>query len=432
MLKPSLLATFLLAAAALTGVAQAAAPARAYVDNVAAAIEENFYDAARARQIADDLRKRAASGEYDKLVDNRDLATTLTDQLKPLDRHFSVVWSPTSPASSPRRGEGPPHGAPSPDLDRRANYGIRRVEVQPGNIGYIDLRQFADFEFDKPDQPARKAIEAALDLVAGTDALIIDLRNNGGGSPAMVGYLSSAFTPKGADIYNTFHYRQGTASEAPADWYAKPRLQTPLYLLVSARTGSAAEAFAYTLKNAKRAVIVGEASAGAANPGGQVDAGNGFGVFVSSGSPLSPITHTNWEGDGVQPDVAATPATAPNVAKALALETVLKQTQPANAALDSRWALEALRAETTPPKPVAFGDYVGSYGALVIGQDGTSLYLQRGRRPAALLTSLGDDLFTLTGEPGTRIHFERDPKGAVSAFETRGSDGSSSHYRRGG
>src|SRR3546814_2621954 len=83
----------------------------------------------------------------------------------------------------------------------------------------------------------------------------------------MVGYLASAFVARGADIFNTFHSRAGTQSEAPADWYDAPRPAVPLYVVVNARTGSAAESFAYTLQQAGRATIVGEASGGAANPG---------------------------------------------------------------------------------------------------------------------------------------------------------------------
>lgn len=414
---------------ALLGADAAAAdvPVRTHVDDVAHAIEANYFDAVRGKQIASGLRGAASSGAFDKLTDDRDLATTLTDRLKPIDRHFAVTWSPDA-APQPRARER--RGPPQDDPQRRSNYGIRRVEVQPGNIGYIDLRAFADFEFGKPDQPARQAIEAALQLVSAADALIIDLRNNGGGSPAMVGYLSSAFTPKGADIYNTFHYRDGTASEAPTDWYAKPRLDTPLYVLINARTGSAAEAFAYTMKNAGRATVVGEASAGAANPGDFVDAGHGFRVFVSTGSPVNPISKKNWEGDGVAPDVAVASAAAFDAAKALALESVLKQDRPESGKTDARWALEALRAEAAPPTGVRLEDYVGSYGALLVGQDDGHLFLRRGRRPPTMLQPLGNDVFAAVAESGTRVEFERGGDHRVAAFEMKSSDGLSSRHRR--
>jgi C-terminal processing protease CtpA/Prc len=139
----------------------------------------------------------------------------------------------------------------------------------PGSIGYIDMRTFADFSFGKPDEPARKAMEAALTLVSTADAVIIDLRNNGGGSPAMVGYVVSAFTPPGANIYSEFHHRDHTDSERPKESDPKPRLDVPLYILISGRTASAAESTAYTLQAAKRATVVGAVSGGAAHPGGE-------------------------------------------------------------------------------------------------------------------------------------------------------------------
>jgi hypothetical protein len=399
------------------------------VADVAKAIEDNYFDPAQGKKIADVLRADATAHKFDTIHDDRDLATALSDRLRPFDQHFVVHWSAPAPAASAQPTAPAPADAPPVDTDRLSNYGIRRVEVQPGNIGYIDLRQFADFEFGQPDQPGRQAIDAALQLVAGSDALIIDLRDNGGGSPAMVGYLVSAFTPKGANIFNTFHARDRSMSEAPPEWFTKPRVDVPLYVLTSARTGSAAESFAYTLKNARRATIVGEATAGAANPGGDVDAGHGFRVFVSRASPVSPITGRNWEGDGVQPDVAAPPATALQAAKALALEAVIKKT-PAGQAVDARWALEALHAETGAPTTIAIDDFVGNYDVLVIAQQDGRLSMRRGRRPAVLLLPLGDDVFSVAGESSRRVHFERDPQHKVTALESMTSDGDSTRYRR--
>ncbi|KSB87424.1 hypothetical protein AS593_07870 [Caulobacter vibrioides] len=419
------------AAAAWQARATEIAP-RPVVEGVAQAIADNYYDAARGAAVASQLRAEAAKGTYDRLTDPRDLATTLSERLRPLDHHFNVSWS-AEPAAGPRPSTGPATtavpGPPRVDPIRRANYGLRRVEILGGNLGYIDMRMFAHFEFGEPDAPARKAIEAALQMVANTDAVIIDLRDNGGGSPAMVGYLASAFTPRGADIYNTFRYREGTESEAPKDWYPAPRLEVPLYVLTSGRTGSAAEALAYTLKNARRAVIVGEASGGAANPGGPVPVAGGFSIFVSNGSPVSPITGTNWEGDGVQPDVAVPAAKALDAARALALETVLK-TATGPAAQDARWALEAIRAEAAPPATRPLADYVGSYGAVEIVQLDGRLAMKRGRRPPSVLAPLGGETFTVAGESGRRVVFERDARGAVTAFEAVGYEGGGSRFRR--
>lgn len=405
---------------------------RPVVEGVAQAIADNYYDASKGAAVAKDLRAEAAKGAYDRLTDPRDLATALSERLRPLDHHFNVAWSAEG-AAPPRPAAAPTPtavSAPSPvNPIKRANYGIRRVEILNGNLGYIDMRMFAHFEFGDQNAPARKAIEAALQTVANTDAVIIDLRDNGGGSPAMVGYLASAFTPKGADIYNTFKYREGTESEAPKDWYPAPRLETPLYVLISGRTGSAAEALAYTLKNAKRAVIVGEASGGAANPGGPVPVAGGFSIFVSNGSPISPITKTNWEGDGVQPDIKVPAAEALDVARVLALETVLK-TATGPAAQDARWALETLRAEASPPPTKPLTDYAGAYGAVEIVQVDGRLAMKRGRRPLTVLLPLGGDTFSVVNESGRRVVFERDAKGAVTAFEAIGYEGGGSRFRR--
>jgi hypothetical protein len=415
-----------------TSVSAAATDPRADAAGIARAIEDNYYDVARGRTIAEGLRADAAAGRFDALRDPRDLATALTDRLKPLDRHFVVRLAPAAPpAGQHARMPGP--RPPPADMDRHGNYGVRRVEVKPGNLGYIDLRMFGDFEFDAPDQPARRAIESALQLVSGTDAMIIDLRDNGGGSPAMVGYLASAFTPRDADIYNIFHSREGTLGEAPRDWYPAPRLDVPLYLLVSARTASAAESFAYTLKNAKRAVIIGESTAGAANPGGPVDAGNGFTVFVSSGSPVSPITGHNWEGEGVQPDVAVAPADALRVASTLALEAVLKHAPPDDASTtDTRWALENLRAQSAPPATGPLDPYLGTYGSVAITRRDDRLLLRLDRRPALSLLWLGDDVFAVQDESSPRVQFERDAQGRVTALDMLWPDGRSSRYRRDG
>ncbi|WP_368564278.1 S41 family peptidase [Pseudoxanthomonas sp. UTMC 1351] len=289
------------------------------VDGIAQTIQDHYFDADRGRKIAADLRASTKQGEFDALPDQTALATALTKKLKPLDGHFRVHWSTDAVASGdagpvprPRRPSAPRAG------DAANDHGICDVQVLPDNLGYLSLGQFMHFEFGSDKQPARQAIDAALQRLSGTRAMIIDLRGNRGGSPHMVGYLVSAFTPPGANIYNTFHSRESTLSEAPQERYANPRLEVPLYVLIDARTGSAAESFAYTLKNAKRATVVGEASGGAANPGGEMAAGSGFFVFVPTGSPVSPITGTNWEGTGVLPDVRASSPMALEVALGLA------------------------------------------------------------------------------------------------------------------
>jgi len=289
--------------------AHAAPVPRERADAVADAIAAHYFDATRGKAIADDLRRDAADGVFDALAPQA-LADTLTARLRPLDRHFRVRWN--DGATGPAGASGPRRPAPP------ANHGIAAVETLPGGIGHLRLSQFAHFEFDNADAPERLAIDDALAKLSGARAIIVDLRGCRGGSPSMVGYLASAFVAPDADIYNTFHTRSETLSEAPTTPYAKPRTQVPLYVLVDGGTASAAESFAYTLQNAKRATVVGARSAGAANPGAMIDIGQGFSVFVSDGTPVSPITHTNWEATGVAPDVSVASAHALDEALRLA------------------------------------------------------------------------------------------------------------------
>lgn len=399
---------------------------RDVVANIGEAIQANYYHVERGNTIATDLDRDAEAGDFDAHIDPRDLATALTARLKPLDAHFAVTWSPSSGGGNSRARPSP---AAVPQRRTASDSGIQRVEILPGNIGLIDLRLFAGFSFDEADAPARRAIDAALQLVGDTDAVIIDLRQNGGGSPAMVGYLSSAFTPRNADIYNTFHFREGTQSEAPLQWHASPRLEVPLYVLISGRTGSAAEAFAYTMKNAGRASIVGEASIGAANPGGVIDVGQGFSIFVSNGSPVSPITHRNWEGDGVAPDLAVDSADALRAAQIDALTTILDRADQRDD-IAARWALDALRMPAHPRPTEALAPYAGQYGVIRIDAEAHVLVLRNGRRPPRTLLPLDAGLFTVAGDPGQRVRFERDATNAIIGFDAIWADGTSSRYRR--
>lgn len=396
-----------------TGLVQASP--RSVVDEAATMIENNYFDPAKAREIASELRKEAQAGRYDALTDPRELASTITRRLRPLDHHFNVLWRP---APAPALTTAPAASSPPPDSSERRNaFGFRRVEMLPGAIGYIDLRFFADFAFGKPTEPARQMADAALAMLSGADAMILDLRNNGGGSPAMVGYLVSAFTPPDADIYNVFHNRDGTESERPKDPYASPRLDVPLYVLISGRTGSAAEAAAYTLQAARRAVTVGEPSGGAANPGGEFPIGEGLNLFVSTGTPINPITRTNWEGAGVKPDVRVAADRALERAQILALEAMLAKSAEGPDALETRWILEARRAQQSPPKGAPLAEYAGPYTDVTISTQRNGLLLQRGSRPPVALMRLKDDAFFVTDEPFRRVLFERDAAGKVKGFQ---------------
>lgn len=395
------------------------------VTELASLIENNYFDAQTGREVARELRVAARSGAYGKHAEPRDLAAALTAQLRRTDRHFNVVWFP-----APQVGQS---SASEDESFTRAlsgrSYGIRSVSMLSGSVGYIDMRSLPYISFRRADDPARLAADAALQLIAGASAVILDLRHAIGGYPQMAGYLISAFVEPDAEIYNIFHSRDGKQSERPTQTYRRPMLDIPVYVLVSGSTASAAESVAYTLQAAERAVIVGERTRGAANPGGVLPVGQGFNVFISNATPINPVTGRNWEGEGVQPDIAVPSSQAVRRAHIEALEHMLEKSGD-SAGTDVRWALEALTIERAPPARATLNAYAGKYSDASVSIDGEGLHLLRDRGPVMRLLYLRDDTFVIEDEPGRRVVFERDAAGAITGFQLVRSNGYSIWHPR--
>lgn len=387
--------------------AQAEVRPRLAVKRIAELIRQDFYDARRAARIANDLEKAAGSGAFDRLTDPRDLAAVLTRWLEPEDRHFQVTWATASGVRA----------APEPSVrmaggltdEARVNHGFVEARVLPGGVGYLKIDEFAHFE--GPGSPQQAAADAALNFVAKQPSLIIDLRDNGGGSPYMVGYLVQQFVAEPRKVANIFKSRRGPDSMelSPVPQANAPRTDVPLFILVSGRTGSSAEALAYTLQAAGRAIVVGERTGGAANPGSIQRTADGFEIFISFGTPVNPFTGRNWEKLGVTPDIAVNQAEALRVAQVRALEAE-GSALPASPAR----VLETLKAAAAAP--VAPQGIAGRYGEIAIAERDGGLRLQLGRRPERTLVPLDADSFALAEEPGARFRVERNAAGQVEAI----------------
>jgi hypothetical protein len=338
---------------------------RSTVESAATSVEQHYYDSKVAAKVAADLRRRAAAGEFDRL-DPPVLAGRLTSLLSLYDRHFAVEWTdPTLSAQSGRSGF---------DMEvkfRRSGYGIRSVGRLPGNIGYLQLSSFAPIDFSQDLWPAKAALEGAIAVTRDADAIIIDLRDNNGGDPGTVGYLLSAFLPKGLDAYTRFQAAGGAISIQPAKPLGAEPLTTPLYILTSHSTGSAAEGFAYALQAAHRAKIIGERTAGGANPGDFTPLGSGYSIFISFAKSMNPLTHTNWEGAGVTPDAPVASADALVTAERLALkDSVARLSDPER--IDAARVLETLNARAGIPFAEA-QRIRGTYGDMTIAASSGAL-----------------------------------------------------------
>jgi C-terminal processing protease CtpA/Prc len=211
---------------------------------------------------------------------------------------------------------------------RRQNYRFGRVQVLEGNVGYLQLNGF-----ESALQAGNTAV-AAMNFLGSTDALIIDLRDNGGGGPSVIQLIFSYLLAKPTQLSGIYIRESDTHIQLWTHAHVSgPRmLDIPVYVLVSDRTFSAAEAFAYDMKHLKRGTIIGETTRGGAHLVRDVDYPELYiTVRVPFGRAISPVTDANWEGTGVKPDIAVPADEALAVAHAEAIRAVLKRET------DGRW-----------------------------------------------------------------------------------------------
>src|SRR5215204_4782615 len=286
-----------------------------------------FPDAAAKMEQA--VRARLAKGEYDQLTSAKKFAEKLTADVQEVshDKHLRVRYS-AQPIPERTGGPREPTAEEREQFRRemsRINYGFQKVERLPGNIGYVEFRGFLD-----PEGGA-DTVASVFNFLGNTDAIIFDLRKNGGGDPAMVALICSyLFGPDPVHL-NSLHWREGKGERVEEFWTRKEvagRRYTgkDVYVLTSGYTFSGAEEFTYNLKNLKRATIVGETTGGGANPGGGNRLSAHFGAFIPTGRAVSPVTKTNWEGTGVEPDVKVSADQALKTAQIMALKKAVEKT----------------------------------------------------------------------------------------------------------
>ncbi len=320
--QPPTVATFGLRAlppgVALVNVNLDAALRKQVIDGIGTDLIEFYIDAPLAAQMKDALQAHEKAGAYNTITDGDVFADQLTKDLQAVshDKHLRVNFNPY---------KTPPPSKPTPEDDARFheqmehdNCAFRKVEILPNNIGYIKFDGFMDASFCGP------TVTAAMGFVAHTDALIFDLRQNGGGQPAMVTLIASYLFDEPTHLIDIYNRKEdSTKQNWTLSYLPGPRLtKQPVFVLTSKRTFSGAEEFAFDLKNQKRATIVGETTGGGAHPVAPHVVADYFMVGVPFAKSLDPVTKTNWEGTGVVPDVKVPAADALDTAEKLALEKI--------------------------------------------------------------------------------------------------------------
>jgi hypothetical protein len=379
---------------------------RRLAERFAAMLENRYAHADIGAKMAAAVRGKLRSGGYDAIASPVEFARALQDTAHTIDddRHLRVSYG--LPPMRRMEGTAPPREV-IVEM-RKENGALAQAQILDGNIGYLVVNGVPALEFSKA------AIAAAFAFLHNTDALIIDLRGNGGGSPGTVAFYMSYLIGGAPRVVNTIHNRIGNH----VDVFKTTNLgalsygpKKPVFVLTSHWTFSGGEELAYDIQSLKRGLVIGETTGGGANPGGFFPLGQGFTVFLPVGYAVNPVTGTNWEGRGVQPNVPTPAGRALTKAKLLAVDQLqrtarspidIARLKAAKLEFEAEADYDAGRAS-----PPAAAQIVGRYGqaglpgGLMIGKKNDGLYLELPDRPDTRLISAGGGHYRLLGLPET-------------------------------
>ncbi len=409
------------AAAALASPVMPKPDVSALVQDLAQAVRDNYVFPDKGEEAAAMLEQKLGEGAYDGL-DGMQLAQRLSMDLRGItnDRHFGVR---PAPPPSPTEAGLEPQNVPT------APFGFVNVDRLEGNIGYVDLRGFA------PREAAEPTVHAAMKLLQGSDALIFDLRKNGGGHPGTIQVLCSyLFDPAEPVHLNSLYFRP---TDETTEFWTEPEIlesdampDTPVWVLTSNYTFSGGEEFAYNLKTRKRATLVGETTGGGAHPvNGFMIGDHELVAMIPVGRAINPVTGDNWETKGVAPDVEAPAAEALDIAIGQALER-MASSGDAEKAETAAWALAARRAANggVSLDEAAMREIAGDYGERQIELRDGALWYSRSNAGGGWrkLVCVGQDTFVIDGVADFKLVFDRGDDGKIVGvsgnYKMRGPD----------
>jgi len=341
-------------------------------------LEKNYVFPEKAKSMKAMLLENLGKGSYYNLT-LESFATTVYKDLQAIspDRHMRVDVFPENPQINAGGRQDGRNSKP-----KKINP-FKKIEFLQGNIAWVVLDNFPN--------PALcdEYVVSVMNSIASANAVIFDLRNNGGGSPLLVQLILSYLLEEKKlyhTVYNriknttteyrTYKINSGFESESGTGADNKEGkikgkvditgLQNiPVYVLTAKRTFSAAEEFAYDIQSIKRGKIVGRATGGGAH---QM---NGFGVYERIGMlipysrPINPFTGTDWEGTGVKPDIEVNAVDALHTAHIDALKTLQQAAASELDKLDYEWSIKLAAYYYKNPTPLTETEMLniaGNYG----------------------------------------------------------------------
>lgn len=295
------------------------------VNIVCNSLKNNYVFPEVAKKCSAYLHHELQKGAYDAISDPDTFAQVITADLRLLseDKHIQIRVNSSQDQIRPKTEEDEIVYLKSMTYGLgtyRNLLSIGFIKELPEHFGYLEVHGFQAVDkndseykrFPNAVEQTRTAFAEAMEEIRNKNpkTIIIDLRNNGGGSPYGVQLLSSYFLTENTPL-NTIKWRKNDdmvieeRNTLPFDIIAKEKrlIDTPLYILTSQRTFSAGEEFANNMKALNRAIIIGEVTRGGANPGRSHQLNDLFEIFIPDGQSINPHNGSNWEGIGIIPDV---------------------------------------------------------------------------------------------------------------------------------
>ena len=417
--------------AAPTARAPLPAPA-AVVNGVRALIARDYVVPEMKKPLDAALVKGLAIGRYEH-IDPAELANRMSQDMAAVahDKHLNIHFSPEEAQAL---ANGPADAGDDEYFGREGywkkiasdnNQGVVRLEVLDGNVRYLNYRSFF-----WAGEPSKAAINQAMTFLRAGDAIVIDLRDNGGGSPIAVRYLASYFIPEGTKLV-TFYLKQDPPTTSVAEAVpGGPIAGKPVYVLTSGHSASAAEEFASHVERFGFGKLVGETTAGAGFRNELYPVAGAFVLSLSIGRPELAKGGGNWEGKGVAPAIPVPADQALDTARADALRQLAEKARTPQEKTELGWMAAGAKARLAPPMPAesmaAYAIQIGERGVSVEG--GTLIYQRKGGI-RTVIRPIGPDLFAMDADPRTHLRFLR-KDGTIDGLQFEHADGTSNKVTR--
>jgi hypothetical protein len=366
-------------------------------------------------KIIAELNKQISNGYYDGINSPVDFATQVTNSLEEFgsDKHLDLIYNPgLAKALLEETSNGSDYTEEEAKIEISNNYGFKELKILDGNVGYLNLSVFFSTDY------AVKIADAAMAYFSNCNALIIDLRENGGGWGDMVVYLLAYFIDnKEPLVLNiTESTLDSTIYSEVVPTYVPGRklADIPVYVLTSQVTASAAEAFTSHLKYFnKNTVIVGKKTKGAENPVEHIAVDENFVLQIPAWKKLYTGNPLVWEGIGIEPDIEVDREDALSTAYKNALQKLLKEASEQTAIEKYQWALDGLSASYDNADINTIKEYAGNYGKIQVEFKDDKLYYKTEGGLSTLLIPISDDYFVVQELNYFRIKFIKNESAVI-------------------